>query len=121
MNSMSLLVQKARNEARSSQLGMILCHNGVVCGTSRNGANVAHLHVEKKTDQWDSILASARIKPGIASVQAHLFSGRREVGEDVMIVVVAGDIRENVFPVLQETVDLLKKDGVSKREVLMQE
>ncbi len=119
MSSMSLLVERARNEAPCSQLGMILCHNGVVRGTSRGGGKVAHLYVEKNVEQWNTILTAARKRPGIASVQAHLFTGRREVGEDVMIVVVAGDIRENVFPVLQETVDLLKKNGVSKREVLL--
>jgi molybdopterin synthase catalytic subunit len=57
-----------------------------------------------------------RSRPGIAAVKAHLFTGRRVVGQDVMLVVVAGDIRENVFPVLEEAVNRLKREAVLKRE-----
>jgi molybdopterin synthase catalytic subunit len=34
-----------------------------------------------------------------------------------MLVVVAGDIRENVFPVLEETVNRIKKEALSKKEI----
>jgi len=38
------------------------------------------------------------------------------VGEDVMMVVVAGDFRENVFSTLMDTVNAIKKDVTSKTE-----
>ena len=49
----------------------------------------------------------------------HLFDGYREIGEDVMLVAVAGDIREHVFPVLEETVERLKKEVTRKEEYFM--
>jgi molybdopterin synthase catalytic subunit len=33
-----------------------------------------------------------------------------------MLVAVAGDIRENVFPVLEETVERLKQEVIQKEE-----
>jgi molybdopterin synthase catalytic subunit len=35
-----------------------------------------------------------------------------------MFIAVAGDIRENVLPVLEETLNRLKKEAVKKREQL---
>ncbi len=118
MNRMEQLIEKIKSEADKDRLGMILCHNGVVRGTSRLGHKVRHLDVTKNEGAWNRILAEARNLPGIEGVEAHLFTGRREVGEDLMMVVVGGDIRENVFPALEETVDRLKREGVSKREWL---
>jgi molybdopterin synthase catalytic subunit len=54
---------------------------------------------------------------GIIEVLAQVNEGRLAVGDDVMFVVVAGDFRENMFPVLMEAVDLIKKDVTQKREV----
>jgi molybdopterin synthase catalytic subunit len=51
-------------------------------------------------------------------VEAYLFTGRRYVGDDAMFVAVAGDIRENVLPVLEATLNRLKKEAVKKREQL---
>jgi molybdopterin synthase catalytic subunit len=36
-----------------------------------------------------------------------------------MLVAVAGDIRENVFPVLEETVERLKKEVTRKEEYFL--
>ena len=42
--------------------------------------------------------------------------GELFVGDDLLYVVVAGDLRENVFGVMSEVIDRLKKEGVSKTE-----
>ncbi|NTW34920.1 MAG: molybdenum cofactor biosynthesis protein MoaE [Syntrophobacteraceae bacterium] len=112
------MVDKVKSEMDPSKVGMIICHNGVVRGTSRKGAPAEFLDIDVNQEAWNGVLAEMRSKPGISAVEAHLFTGRRHVGEDVMLVVVAGDIRENVFPVLEMTVNRLKKDAVKKRETL---
>ena len=48
-----------------------------------------------------------------------MFEGLRRVGDDLMLVAVAGDIRENVFPVLVETVEQLKKLVTHKEELFV--
>jgi molybdopterin synthase catalytic subunit len=63
------------------------------------------------------IVAEMKRRLGIIEVLVQVNEGRLAVGDDVMFVVVAGDFRENVFPVLMEVVDLIKKDVTQKREV----
>ena len=43
--------------------------------------------------------------------------GEFGIGDDLMYVVVAGDVRENVFNVMREVVEKVKGEGVSKTEI----
>lgn len=116
MTTLHDLVEKVKKEMDPAKVGMIVCHNGVVRGTSRAGETAEFLDIEVDAEAWERILREMRSEPGIAAVEAHLFTGRRHIGEDVMFVVVAGDIRENVFPILERTVNRLKKEAVRKKE-----
>jgi molybdopterin synthase catalytic subunit len=118
MPTLQEMVDKLKRETDPSKVGMIVCHNGVVRSTSRQGTPAEYLDIDVRHDAWEGILDEMRSQPGIAAIEAHLFTGRRQVGEDVMLVVVAGDIRENVFPVLERTVNRLKQEAVLKREKL---
>jgi molybdopterin synthase catalytic subunit len=42
--------------------------------------------------------------------------GDLDVGEDLLSIVVAGDIREHVIPVLTDTLNLIKAHGTKKIE-----
>lgn len=112
------LVEKVKRETDPSRVGMIVCHNGVVRGTSRAGQPAEYLDIDVDPLVWKQVIEEMRKKPGIAAIEAHLFTGRRQVGDDVMLVVVAGDIRENVFPVLEGMVNRLKGEAVLKKEKL---
>lgn len=116
MPTLSDLVNQIKRDMDPSRVGMIVCHNGVVRATSRQGEPAEYLDIDVKQEAWDGILNEMRASPGIAAIEAHLFTGRRLVGQDVMLVAVAGDIRENVFPVLEETVNRLKREAVLKQE-----
>jgi molybdopterin synthase catalytic subunit len=59
----------------------------------------------------------AESQPGIVAVEVQAFEGEFHVGADLLHVVVAGDVRENVFAVMRETVERIKADGVSKTEL----
>ena len=109
-------MEKIKRETDPAKVGMILCHNGVVRGTSRDGEAVASLEVFADQEVWDAVLREMRTRTGIAAVEAVIFTGRRRVGEDIMLVAVAGDIRENVFPVLEMIVNRLKREAVRKVE-----
>lgn len=113
------MMEQVRNQIDPVRVGMIACHNGIVRGTSRAGEPAAFLEISKDQEAWDEILATLRSRPGIAAVEAHLFTGRREIGEDVLLVVVAGDIREHVFAVLEEAVNQFKSRAVRKKEKLL--
>lgn len=118
MVTLGELVERIKAGIDPARTGMIACHNGMVRGTSRDGRPAVYLEIEMNRSAWTLILEEMRRRPGITAVEAHLFTGRRRVGDDVMLVAVAGDIRENVFPVLEETVNRLKREAVIKHEAL---
>jgi len=110
------LVEKVKSTVDFTNVGMIACHNGVVRGTSRDGKPVSILEIDVDLNKVEMVINEMRSKKGIAAVEAHIFPGIRKVGEDVMLVVVAGDFRENVFKTLEETVNKLKETVVHKKE-----
>ncbi len=119
MPTLNDLVEKIKREADFKKVGMIACHHGLARGTSRSGELAEYLDVDVDAEVWEQVLREMREEPGISAVEAYLFTGRRYVGDDVMLIAVAGDIRENVLPVLEKTLNRLKKEAVKKREKLV--
>lgn len=116
MSLLSELVERVKKETDPNDVGMILCHNGVVRGTSRAGEPASYLDISVDEEALDQVVQEMQNEKGIAAVHVHIYTGRRKVGDDVMLVVVAGDIRENVFPVLEKGVNRLKSEVVRKHE-----
>ena len=101
-----------------TKTGMILFHNGVVRASSRNGSKVVKLKVKKDQKKILQILEEFINKNGISKVAAYVFEGEFSIGDDLMYVGVAGDIRENVFPALKDLVNRIKKEAVFKEEIV---
>jgi molybdopterin synthase catalytic subunit len=115
--SIEELILKIKKHPRYNEVGMILCHNGVVRGTSRNGTPVTELTVRVNRQELDEILADIRNRQGIIEALAEVREGTFKVGDDVMYVVVAGDFRENVFSAIQDAVHLIKRHITEKTEI----
>jgi molybdopterin synthase catalytic subunit len=96
---------------------MILCHNGVVRETSRDGKRVSSLVVNADRERLAEIVAQIKMRPGIIEVLADVNEGKLFPGDDVMFVVVAGDFRENVFSALMDAVNMIKTDVTRKEEM----
>jgi molybdopterin synthase catalytic subunit len=111
------MIKKVKLHPDYHKAGMILCHNGVVRGTSREGRHISELLVKANRQRLADIIGEMKNRPGIIEIIAEVAEGRLKVGEDVMVVVVAGDFRENVFPVLMDTVNAIKKEVTKKTEV----
>ena len=105
---------KARPDAGG--IGMILAHQGIVRGTSRAGEPVHGMLLHVDRERFDEALAEALTWPGVVAVDGWVNEGDLKVGDDIMKVVVAGDIRENVFGALQRLVGVIKKDVVTESE-----
>lgn len=110
------LIEKIKKHPDYHKAGMILCHNGVARGTSRDGRAVRELVVNVDRKRLAEIIAEMKNRTGIVDVQAEVREGKLEVGDDVMLIAVAGDFRENVFPVLREMIELIKRDVTKKKE-----
>jgi len=114
--NLSILVEQVKKHPDFPKAGMILCHNGVVRATSRNGKPVSEVTVRADRKRLGTILEEIKAMPGIVEVLAHVNEGTLAVGEDVMYVVVAGDFRENVFDAMMAAVNRIKADVTSKTE-----
>ena len=114
--NLSMLIDQVRKHPDFAKVGMMLCHNGVVRGTSRDGKPVSEVTVRVDRKRLDEVLAGVRGMPGIVEVLAHVNEGTLKVGEDVMYVVVAGDFRENVFDAIIAAVNRIKAEVTSKTE-----
>jgi len=113
------LLRRIKNHPDFDRVGMILCHNGVVRGFSRDGRRVTGVKVDVDHERLDELIREMKARPGITDILAEVYEGKLSVGDDIMYVLVAGDIRDNVFPVLVETVSRIKKDVVKKEEELV--
>ena len=102
----------------AENVGMILVHNGVVRAWSRKDKNpVTAVDV---TPDLEKILALCREfeqREGIFRVVAHAAQGHLQPGDDLLFLIVAGDIRENVKPALAELLDRVKAEAITKKEV----
>jgi molybdopterin synthase catalytic subunit len=99
------------------KVGMVLYHNGVVRSTSRDGRAVSGLRVKVDHDKLKAILDRYRRRPGIIDIQIQIAEERDlVVGDDVMFLAVAGDIRDNVVPVLRDVLDEVKSTVTAKTE-----
>lgn len=111
------MIEKIKANPDYDRVGMILCHNGVVRGTSRDGRRVTGLRVAVDQDRLAEVLARHRARPGIVDIRVEI-AGDRDlaVGDDVMMLVVAGDIRDNVIQVLSDTLNEIKSTVTSKTQ-----
>ena len=99
-------------------VGMILVHNGVVRAWSRkDGAKVGRVKIQVDQDKVEAIRSEFEARPGIFRVVAQAKSGEYMAGDDLLFLIVAGDIRENVKPALGELLDRIKSEAVTKQEL----
>jgi len=110
------MIKKVKSRPDFHKAGMILCHNGVVRGTTRDGKPISELTITVDRPRLEAIIAETKSRPGILDVLVEIRDGLLHVGDDVMFVVVAGDIRENVFPALMDTVNRVKAEVTEKEE-----
>ena len=69
----------------------------------------------------DAAIAEAKALPGIFTVRVWLNEGELEVGDDIMLVLVGGDIRPHVIDALQSLVGEIKTNCVRETEIYAEE
>lgn len=101
----------------SQHVGMMLVHNGVVRAWSRKGHTpVKSVRVRPDRKKITALCREMEQRPGIFAVLAEAAEGTLLPGDDLLFLVVAGDIREHVKPVLAELLDRIKNEAVVKQE-----
>jgi len=112
------MVNKLKGHPDSSKIGMIATHLGVVRGTSRGGEGVTGVEVVYDYDIIANIISDIKNMPGIIEVIVNAVEGELHVGDEILAVAVAGDIRENVFSALIKAVDRIKTEAAKKKEFM---
>jgi len=99
--------------------GMILIHNGVVRNWSRKDkSSVALLEVTPDFNKIETLRQEFLQREGIFDIIIEAYSGTFKPGDDLLFIIVAGDLRENVKSTLADLLDRVKSEAVAKREIL---
>ena len=121
--SLDLWLHEAKASPEGAECGMYLFHNGVVRATAKRTARLGEdaPPVRGMVFDYDEVKAAAAIEnaramPGIRYVRVWLNRGKLAVGDDIMLVLVGGDIRPHVVDALQALVEEIKMNCVTETE-----
>ena len=123
--SMDAWLREAKASPESANCGMFLVHNGVVRQTAKakvrfgaeNAAPVRGMRFGYDREKAAAAMEEARAMEGIYYVRVWLNEGELTIGDDIMYVLIGGDIRPHVVDALQFLVGKLKNECVSEIEI----
>ena len=118
-------LKEAKQDPSAADCGMFLVHNGTVRQTARakvrQGAEdtdaVTGMLFGYDAQKVDRAIAAAKTMPGIYYVRVWLNEGELTLGDDIMYVLVGGDIRPRVIDALQTLVGTIKNECVIEQEL----
>lgn len=117
MDISKTIAEMKQDPAFADNVGMVLIHNGTVRGWSRgDGSTVCRMEVQSDQAKIEQIRQEIEAMDGIYKVAVEARSGVMQPGDDVLFLIVAGDIRENVKPALALMLDRVKAEAVTKKE-----
>jgi molybdopterin synthase catalytic subunit len=117
-------LKEAKADPAALQQGMFLIHNGVVRRTPKakvrqgidDGSTVKGMEFAYDAVKVEAAVAEAYKMDGIFHVRVWLNEGHLEPGDDIMYVLIGGDIRPHVIDALQFLVGKLKSECVTEIE-----
>ena len=118
-------MKEAKAAPDAEKVGMYLTHNGIVRETPkakvRNGEDIGKT-VTGMQFSYDKEKVAAAIEEtkkmeGIYYVRVWLNEGELHVGDDIMYVLIGGDIRPRVIDALQSLVGKIKSECVTETEL----
>ncbi len=118
MDITKTLAQLKKRPDFAENVGMVLIHNGTVRNWSRNERNkVDKLEVTVDHEKIEQLRQHFLTYEGIYEIIVDAKSGTFLPGEDLLYLIVAGDIRENVKQVFADLLDRIKAEATSKKEI----
>lgn len=122
--SVDAWLRQAKAAAAAENCGMFLIHNGVVRRSAKarvrlgddTAPDVTGMYFSYDRDKAAAAIAEAEAMEGISCVRVWMNEGELRVGDDIMYVLVGGDIRPRVIDALQTLVGKLKNECVTETE-----
>ena len=123
--SMDAWLKEAKAHESAPLCGMYLTHNGTVRQTAkakvRYGAedtkDVTGMLFSYDEEKVSAVIADARKLEGIYYIKVWLNEGELKMGDDIMYVLIGGDIRPRVVDAQQYLVSRVKKECVVETEL----
>ena len=123
---MDAWLREAKASGNAARTGMFLVHNGVVREDARarvregdtQARPVRGMRFSSDAEKVRKAVEATLALPGIFFARAWLNEGELAVGEDIMYVMVGGDIRPRVIDALQFLVGRLKSECVTEQELV---
>ncbi len=117
-------LKEAKSDMEALNVGMYLVHNGTVRKTPKakvrkgvdDGSEVLKMDFSYDKAKVDKAVEKAKKMDGIFYVKVWMNEGRLQVGDDIMYVLVGGDIRPHVIDALQALVEEIKTQCVTEIE-----
>ena len=124
MPSLDLWLREAKRDPSAPLCGMYLAHNGTVRQTARAlvrqgrpcAAPVTGMRFSFDAGKVEQAVEAARAMNGIYYVRVWLNEGELDLGDDIMLVLIGGDIRPHVVDALQALVGRIKSECVVEQE-----
>ena len=118
-------LKEAKEDKDAAQCGMYLSHTGVVRQTAKATVRagekdlplVTELVFSYDEEKVAQAIEKGRHMEGIYYVRVWLNEGRLSIGDDIMKVLIGGDIRPRVIDALQALVGEIKNSCVEEKEV----
>ena len=122
--SMDAWMAEAKAHESAPKIGMYLTHNGIVRQSARAkvrlGAQdtkpVTGMYFSYNQEKVDAVIAETYNLEGIYYIKVWLNEGELSVGDDIMYVLIGGDIRPHVVDALQSLVGRIKSECVTEME-----
>ena len=116
-------LKEAKAHESAARIGMYLTHNGTVRQTAKakvrqgqDAPDVSGMYFTYDQTKVDTAIAETYQMDGIYYVRAWLNEGELSLGDDIMYVLIGGDIRPRVVDALQFLVGKLKNECVTEIE-----
>ncbi len=122
--SIDAWLKEAKQAPNAAKVGMYLVHNGTVRQTTKakvrqgieDGKDVVGMQFDYDAEKVEAAIAQTYQMEGIYYVKVWLNSGELDMGDDIMYVLIGGDIRPHVVDALQTLVGKIKTDCVTEIE-----
>ena len=122
--SIDAWLREAKAHESAPKIGMYLTHNGTVRQTAkakvRYGAEdtkeVTGMLFSYDADKVNAVIEDAYKLEGIYYIKVWLNEGELKIGDDIMYVLIGGDIRPHVVDALQFLVGEIKSHCVVEKE-----
>ena len=123
--SIDAWLKEAKAHESAPKVGMYLTHNGTVRQSAkakvRYGAEdtqpVTGMLFSYDAEKVDAVIADAYKMEGIYYIKVWLNEGQLKMGDDIMCVLIGGDIRPRVVDCLQYLVGRIKNECVVETEL----